>query len=366
MSNITNTHIYIISNCGTATYEISKYLAEILLPLTKNEFTINNTLDFVSRLKSLSVKNDEKMVSFDVSSLFSNVPLDFTIDVILKRIYVDKSISIKLKREELKSLLELCTKQLHFSFNGEMYQQRDGVAMGSPLGPVIANIFMTELEKELVPQLGDKMTVWLRYVDDTFTILKESEIENVRNVLNSFHLKINFTHEIEIEKSLPFLDVMVSRNDDFSFTSSVYRKATDTNVYVHWKAHAPKIWKIGTLKGLFRRAFMVSSTDEHLKNEITYLKNIFTKINGYPKAVVENTLKCVREKIELEAAELSDGTSATIDISNDNPQAEELFHPHIILPYKGFMGENIIKKFKKNFIIFFASKNCTTFHFQGS
>ena len=54
-----------------------------------------------------------------------------------------------------------------------MFQQTDGVAMGSPLGPVIANIFMSELERELVPKLNEKMFVWLRYVDDTFTIIKE-------------------------------------------------------------------------------------------------------------------------------------------------------------------------------------------------
>ena len=135
----------IISNCGTATYETSRYLAGLLAPLTKNEYTINDTHDFVNRLNSLSIMNDEKMVSFDVSSLFSNVPLDFTIDIILKKIFNEKLISTKLKREQFKELLELCTKRLRFSFNGVMYQQKDGVAMGSPLGPVIANIFMSEL-----------------------------------------------------------------------------------------------------------------------------------------------------------------------------------------------------------------------------
>ena len=86
----------IISNCGTATYEISRYLAGVLSPLTKNDYTILNTLDFVNRLKGLSIGADEKMVSFDVSSLFSNVPLDFTIDVILRKIYDDKIVKTKL------------------------------------------------------------------------------------------------------------------------------------------------------------------------------------------------------------------------------------------------------------------------------
>ena len=65
-----------------------------------------------------------------------------------------------------------------------MYQQADGVAMGSPLGPVIANIFMSELENDLVPQLGEQMSLWLRYVDDTFTFLKENEVENLKSQRN--------------------------------------------------------------------------------------------------------------------------------------------------------------------------------------
>ena len=169
----------VISNCGTATYEISRHLASVLSPLTKNEHTVNDTRDFINRLKRLSINDSEKLVSFDVASLFSNVPLDYTIDVILRKIYTDKLIKTKIKKLQFKELLELCTKHLHFSFNGEMFRQIDGVAMGSPLGPVIANIFMTELEEKIVPQFSDVMSVWLRYVDDTFTIIKDGEIQNV-------------------------------------------------------------------------------------------------------------------------------------------------------------------------------------------
>ena len=341
----------VISNCGTATYEVSRYLAKVLLPLTKNDYTINNTRDFIDRLNRLSISTGEKMVSFDVSSLFSNVPLDFTIDIILKKIYNEKIIKTKLKRDQFKDLLELCTKDLHFSFNGKMFRQIDGVAMGSPLGPVIANIFMSELEGELVPQLNDKMSVWLRYVDDTFTFLKEEEIENVKTVLNNFHPKIKFTHEIENENNLSFLDVCINRNGDNSFSTSVFRKPTDTNVYVHWKAHAPKIWKIGTLKGLFRRAFIISSSDTNLKNEINFLKDVFMKINKYPKAVVENTLKSVKDKITEEntPAPLSVGQGTTNGVDGVIPKnvGVDDVHPHIILPFKGFKGENLINGFKK-------------------
>ena len=195
------------------------------------------------------------------------------------------------------------------------------------------------------------MSVWLRYVDDTFTVLNEEEIENIKILLNNFHPNIKFTHEVEVDNSISFLDVKVTRDIDNNFSTCVYRKQTDTSIYVHWRAHAPKTWKLGTLKGLFRRAFLVSSSDTNLKNEIDYLKNIFIKINKYPIIVVKNTLKLVKNKISKERAALAvDGNApATMDLvtSVTDDDAPSTTHPHIILPYKGYKGENIIKNLKK-------------------
>ena len=100
------------------------------------------------------------MVSFDVKSLFTSVPLDYTIDIITKRIFKDHEITTIFTKSEMKKLLTLCTKNVHFSFNNEIYIQLDRVAMGSPLGPVIANIFMVELETTLVPRLEDHVQKW--------------------------------------------------------------------------------------------------------------------------------------------------------------------------------------------------------------
>ena len=232
---------------------------------------------------------DSLMVSFDVTSLFTNVPLDFTINVILDKIYEEKLISTKLKREDMKLLFEMCTKEMHFSMNEKIYKQVDGVAMGSPLGPVLANVFMVELEKQVLPLLAGKVTSWERYVDDTFTFVKKTEVENVISILNNFHRDIQFTHEVEKNGTIAFLDVSVKRKEDGSFTTSVYRKKTDTNLYVNWGAFAPKQWNIGTLKGMFRRAFLICSEQEGLDREISHLKRIFLQVNNYPKKVVNST-----------------------------------------------------------------------------
>ena len=215
-------------------------------------YSVESTKDFIERIKNKSIQHDYDLVSFDVVSLFTSVPLDYTIELILNKIYVDKRIETKLMREEMKELLETCTKEMHFSFNGVIYRQINGVAMGSPLGPVIANVFMVELENTLVPQLDDSVSLWCRYVDDTFTFIKKGSVESVLEKLNSFHPSIKFTYEVQKDGTIAFLDVKVIRSEDGSFETEVHRKPTDTNVYISWNAFAPKVWKTGTLKGEVR------------------------------------------------------------------------------------------------------------------
>jgi hypothetical protein len=89
------------------------------------------------------------MCSFDVSSLFTNVPLDETVNICLNKLY-SLSDPPKLPRSILQKLLEFATKKSHFLFDGRYYDQIDGVAMGSPLGPVLANIFMCHFEERWV------------------------------------------------------------------------------------------------------------------------------------------------------------------------------------------------------------------------
>ena len=105
-----------------------------------------------------------------MKSLFRNVPLDYTINIILRRIYNDSELYTNISKKEIKELLLLCTKNAYFTFNNIIYQC-DGVPMGSPLGPVIVGIFMVELEKSLIPNLTEHMSPWKQYVDDTTAVI---------------------------------------------------------------------------------------------------------------------------------------------------------------------------------------------------
>ena len=113
-------------------------------------------------------------MSFDAVSLFTNVPLRETVNIILKREYQDRLIKTNLKKRSLKKLLtDVCTK-ISFIFNNQIYEQEDGVSMDSPLGPVFANIKMIELEEKFTKKFADDGTIkfYGRYVDDTLLKIK--------------------------------------------------------------------------------------------------------------------------------------------------------------------------------------------------
>ena len=280
----------------------------------------------------MKIDDGFEMVSFDVSNLFTNVPLDYTIKLILDKIYKKKLIKTKLKRNELKLLLELCTKEMHFTFNEKIYKQVDGVCMGSPLGPVLANVFMVELEETIAPKLQTIMPIWKRYVDDTFTFVKKNHISEVIREINSFHPNIKFTHEVEKDGKIAFLDVLLTKRRDGNIETSVYRKPTNNNIYINWNAYGPRQWKLGTLSGIIRRAYDICSTEEGRSSELKFIFKVFTEINGYPRYIVNNMMKKFEE------------TNRNI-VEPDENEGEEKEGRTLILkvPFRGQKGEALLK-----------------------
>ena len=195
------------------------------------------------------------MISFDVKNLFTNIPLNKTIKIILRNVYQERILNTSIPQKEMEKLIYLCTKRVDFSYSGKIYIQLDGVAIGSPLGPALASIFLTKLEIAMIASLGNYLQNWKQFVDDTFAFVLPDKI--IVNQLNSFDENIQFTFEMEAENKLAFLDVMVIRNTNDTINTTVYRKPTNTGIYINWHSHSP--WKKTTANVLIQSAIKICS-----------------------------------------------------------------------------------------------------------
>ena len=105
----------------------------------------------------------------------------------------------------------------------------DGLAMGSPVSPPVANLFMAEFEKEALESFEEvKPRKWNRYVDDVISIMKRSLVGDLLQHLNCRHNNIEFTVEVEEEGRLPMLDLVLHRMEDGTITTTIFRKPTHT------------------------------------------------------------------------------------------------------------------------------------------
>ena len=269
----------VCSMVNTPEYELAKYLDNLIKPFIPNKYMLYSSQSFLSKLGEFNISPGDKMVSFDVESLFTNVPLKETIDLIAEHIYATK-MHPEFSKTVFKNMMKTAT-QGYFLFKDSLYQQVDGVTMGSPLGPTVANFFLAHLENKILQtDCKNKPALYLRYVDDIFAIFRHDQGHDLfLNTLNKQHPNIRFTVE-EQKETLPFLDVEIKLNNS-DFDSWLWRKKTHTGLLLNFTAVTPFKWKTGLIICLCNRAWEICSTSTLFKQEIEKLRNMFIK-NNYP------------------------------------------------------------------------------------
>ena len=168
----------IISQIGTPAYEIAKSLNDLLKKYIPDNFSIESTDQFIDMVKSVPLSG--LIASLDVTSLFTNVPVRETVDIILDCAYNNTDLPPPpVPKDVMKEMLLVCTTETIFRHpNGDLYKQVDGVAMGSPLGPLFANYYMGNLETQVMSSLSPDLTpvAYCRYVDDVFLLVHKAHV----------------------------------------------------------------------------------------------------------------------------------------------------------------------------------------------
>ena len=146
-------------------------MANIIKPLVgRSPHHVQNNKDFLENIKDIKLQPDECMMSYDVSALFTSIPIDPAIKTFRKQLEEDQDLKKRTSMtvDHIISLLEFCLRNTYFSFQGRYYEQTEVAAMGSPLSPLVANIYMEEYEKQAISTSTTPPILWKRFVDDTF------------------------------------------------------------------------------------------------------------------------------------------------------------------------------------------------------
>ena len=203
----------IVSFCGSPTYQLSKYLTTVLKPLTAESRHKQSTESFIDAITTAQKPDDYKLVSFDMKSLFPSTSLQLPLDCSETAIN-NYTIELPLPTDNLMDLLNLCLASTYFQYNDKHYKQLHGTAMGSPVPVVVAEIVMQKIEERALATYKRTLAPWLRYVDDTFTAVNKDEINDFHENLNRQNADIQFTKEIEENGKIPFLDCLVTRDNN--------------------------------------------------------------------------------------------------------------------------------------------------------
>ena len=231
----------------------------------------------MEHLKGIKLAPDEVMVSYNVKPLFTSVPIKPALDVIEKLLKEDPGLQSRtsMSTQHIMHLLEFCLRSTYFTFRGKFYEQVEGAVMGSPISPIVANLFMESFEVRALQSSPNPPSLWKRFVDDTFVIIKKAHREEFLTHLNSVDKNIQFiAEEPGPEGSLPFLDLLITPDNEGRLNTIVYRKPTHTDQYLHWDSLHPISSKYSVVGTLHHRARTVCSNKQLLQQEEDHLAKL--------------------------------------------------------------------------------------------
>ena len=284
----------IVSSQGSVSYGVAKELARILKPLTgNNNHQVLNSIESAEDIKKIKLEEGECIISYDVAALFTSIPVKSALEVVKKKLEQDTELHHRttMSTQTSWTCWSFCLCNTYFLFQGKYFEQTQGAAIGSPVSPVLANLYMESFEDKALSSAVNPPRWWKRFVDDTFVILKKDHKEEFLHHINSVDPSIQFTTEEQKEDgSMPFLDILVTPQEDRTLTSKVYRKPTHTDQYLQWDSHHNLACKYSVINTLTHRAKAVYSNPQLLTEELNHLESALSKCK-YPRWAFQKVLK---------------------------------------------------------------------------
>ena len=249
-----------------------------------------STKDVSDELKNHVVNENECILSFDIVSLYTNVPVREAIDVCADLLF-DHVVMSSIDKDTFKVLASLAACDVVISTHNGFYKQKEGLAMGINVAPMLANGWLSSFDK----LIKEDSEFYFRYMDDIVTTGKKDDFDSKLDKINALHPNLEFTMEKENNGCLPFLDMLI-HNDNGGLSSSWYRKPTDTGLTLNYHSLAPMKYKRAVVIGFVHRIFRSCSSWKNIHLGLEEAKKILIS-NQYPLPFIEENIKKTLYKI---------------------------------------------------------------------
>ena len=314
----------IVSCINSPCYNLSKYFNNILNKITdQHKYDLLSSIDLKKSLDEITLDDSDMLVSFDVQALFTNIPTDNILELIRDRwseIKIHTKIPMGLFLEILKFILD----SGYFVHNGIIYKQVFGTPMGGPISPVLAKILMDDVISKSLKKI-DGVKLIKVYIDDLLIILPQDKLDFTLDVFNSYHDRIKFTVEKEMDNKLPFLDLMIHRKPDGKLITNWYQKPCASGRMISFFSNQPYHQKINCAKNFINKVHAVSDEAFYDSNKDKII-NIL-KLNQFPNGLIKNLINKFTPNKKLD--------------NTNNRTQEKNKVKYLKLPYIKNLSENI-------------------------
>ena len=324
----------VLSMPGSPYYSLANQVEQWISVLPESQ--INCSTKRVSEVSSQTqLDPDEVMISFDVTALYTNVPVNEAIQLAADKLYSGNPgiQSPPVDKDTFITLANLASKDVVMWTPEGYYRQKDGLAMGSqPAGP-LANIWLSQFE----PVIKDSAKIFERYVDDIIRSINKHNIAEKLREINSLHPNLKFTIEVQENGRIAFLDLTIINNNG-TLSTTWYRKPSDTGLVLNFHATAPVSYKRSVVAGFIHRIYRSCSTWENFHHSLVLAKDILEQ-NQYPPEFYDPIVSNTIDKLRSAASATNEQFSAS------EPAATTPKHLYRI-QYRGKATDGYVKRLR--------------------
>ena len=338
----------ITSHIGAPQENVASFINKILGPfIEKNQFVCKNSFEFAKMMKNIKLGPNEKMGSYDATALFPSVPIEEAIAFIRSLLENDPSLPLRtsLSPTEICELISLCLSSSNFLYDSRHHTQNNSGPIGLSLMVTVSQLWMIHTMEKAIENARERGTTIPRfitiYMDDVWCVIQYGR-QGLRNstasdpavdfneCLNAVHPSVQFTREMEENNSIPFLDVLLTREPNGKISTKVYRKPSNTNITIKPQSCQHPSTAIANFKGELCRAHRICSSQENLKKEIEFIINLFAD-NGHKREMLGKMAK------DYTPPSLQQQTSKNKKQSKSSASAIEDIPDNLfdILPFRG-------------------------------